>query len=134
MAKKKKRYKKRRAPKVYSRSCDIHHICYIRRSWNSGYPRKIRDHPYFKISIPRDTLHRMIHSELKEIPVPSELAAKSAYEQILLLENYCALHYGDPIEKRLSILIAIFDCSAQETADGFRKQLEIVHEFRRLSM
>lgn len=79
--------------------------------------------------IPKTTLHRFIHENMTHIPVPSELAAKGALEQLRYLEKYGAISDDDPIEKRLGLLAALFDCVAQPTADGFREQLAIVRKF-----
>jgi hypothetical protein len=57
------------------------------------------------------------------------MAAKCAYEKLVLLDENGALHDDDPIEMRLSLLVALFDHSAPATADGFREQLSIVRRF-----
>lgn len=54
-----------------------------------------------------------------------------AMDQLLMLENYGAIHETDGIEKRLTILIALFDSIEPKTAEGFRRQLEIIHEYGR---
>lgn len=65
------------------------------------------------------------------VPAPHDSAAKEAYEQLVLLNGFGVLHDNDSIEERLKLLIAIFDCIAQPTADGFRKQLEIVQRHKK---
>lgn len=110
-------------------TCDKHHLCWPRKKWNTGYARAIRNHWYFIVEIPKKTLHPAIHNQMTHIPVPRGLAAKSAYEQVVMLEQYQAIHKDDPIEKRLTLLIALFDCIEQPTADAFRKQLEIITNF-----
>ena len=64
------------------------------------------------------------------VPPPSGRNAKEAFEQLVILERFGALHKDDPIEKRLKVLIALFDCAEPETTEAFRKQLRIVGEFR----
>ena len=65
------------------------------------------------------------------IPVPREIIAKEALEQLRHLERRGAISDADPIEKRLMLLAALFDCADQTTADAFRKQLDIVHRFKK---
>jgi hypothetical protein len=89
----------------------------------------VRDFHYCIIPIPRDTLHRFIHLNVYDIPVPGEMAAKRAFETLVLLDKNGALHDDDPIEMRLLLLIALFDKTAPATADGFREQLAAVYRF-----
>lgn len=112
-----------------NKSLDKHHVCWPRRVWNVGYAKALRTHWYFMIRIPRKTLHAKIHHEMGEIPIPSGNAARQAYEQVINLERYGALHKDDPIEKRLGLLASLFDCIDQPTADAFRQQLRIVRQF-----
>lgn len=135
MAKKKKRRKKRQkrkncnSPKV-TKVRDRHHLCYQRHKWNRGSLLVLRDYWYCKVFIPRDTLHKMIHLNVFDVPVPSESGARSALEQLGYLEKFGAITDFDSIERRLDLLASLFDCSDQPTADAFREQLRIVREFK----
>lgn len=130
MSKKKRRYEKYESNgQKKSSQFDTHHLCYIRRDWDHGYAQLIRQFHYCTISIPKATMHKFIHDNLVEIPVPSELAAEKAYEQLLLLDKYGALGEDDPLGIRLLVLASLFDCIAQPTADGFRKQFDIVQSY-----
>lgn len=133
MSKKKKRYNKRRKkqPRPVSKIRDKHHLCYQRNKWQRGNLRQLRDYWYCKVLIPRDTLHKKLHLEMPDIPTPSDSSAKSALEQLEMLEQYSAISEYDSIERRLDLLASLFDCSDQPTANAFRKQLEIVREFRK---
>ncbi len=53
----------------------------------------------------------------------------SALNQLMMLEQSGAISDDDDIEKRLMILAALFDCVEQPTADAFRKQQQVAHEF-----
>ena len=86
-------------------------------------------HWYCKVYIPRDTLHREIHAHISGVPVPKYANIKSVMEQLRMLEYYEAIKDTDNIEKRLNVLIALFECSEGPTADALKKQLEIVHRF-----
>lgn len=81
------------------------------------------------MTIPRDSLHRYIHEWINDIPAPKEVNAAEAIKHIKLLESHHAISDFDSIEKRLQILIALFDCVEQPTADALRKQLEVVRAF-----
>ena len=130
MSKKQRRgvARKRRATQVRS-ALDKHHICYQRRFWSLGSLHELREFWYSKIMIPRDTLHRAIHREVAFVPTPRVSSAASALAQLKMLESYGAIKETDSLEKRLELYIALFDCIEPETADGFRKQLEIVRNF-----
>ena len=81
--------------------------------------------------IPRDTIHRHIHEWLSDIPAPREVSAREALKHLRLLESQGAISDDDTLEQRLYLLAALFDCNDQETADGFRKQLEIVRNYHK---
>lgn len=91
----------------------------------------LRRHHYCIVCIPKDTVHKHIHNSIPFIPPPREITAGSALEQLALLERFGGISQSDPIEKRLLVLAALFDCVDQATADAFRKQLEIVREFNK---
>lgn len=136
MSKKKKRYNKRHKKRKIRRiECpyikDCHHILWKKNKWNQGSLRQLRDHYYCKIYIPRNTLHYYIHQSMAEIPVPEEVDAKTVLWHLDYLEKYDAISEKDTFEKRLLVLIALFDCSSQPTADALRKQLDLVREFNK---
>lgn len=91
--------------------------------------KALRSHPYCVIEIPALTLHRTIHEQIRQIPPPRLESAEDALWHLGYLEKMGGISLDDSIEKRLSVLIALFDCTDQPTADGFKKQLQIVHEF-----
>lgn len=132
MAKKKRRYAKKRVKRFYTinPTCkDNHHILYMRRNWDFAELKELRQFHYCIIAIPKDTLHRFIHENLSGVPAPSRLAALEALNQLRMLDKREALHDTDSIEKRLTILIALFECVAQPTADALKEQLDLVHRF-----
>ena len=128
MAKKKRRYKRKTAPKPRT-SCDMHHLLWIGRKWEIGELALLRQHWYCKISIPRDTLHRYIHENVSTIPTPSRENAREVLRHLQYLEQYEAIHDSDDICKRLALLIALFDSIEPKTAEALKRQLATVHEF-----
>lgn len=122
----KKRKKKKRSSYPRTSGNNSHHLLWQRRMWNYGDVKALRSYPYCIVDIPANTLHREIHEELRSIPVPSQYGAERALQQLRYLEKFGGISEQDPIEKRLKVLITLFDCSEQETADALRKQLKVV--------
>lgn len=112
-----------------AKKIDRHHLLWVRTDYSKGYAHALRHHWYFVMDIPRETLHAQIHAGVPNIPAPSGANAKDAYEQVAMLESYGSLHKEDPIEKRLGLLIALFDCCEPETVDALKRQLEVVRTF-----
>ena len=128
---KKRIYRRKRRCKSRSMSAlDNHHIFYQRRHYKRGSLFELRNYHYCIIPIPKNTLHMEIHEYLGDIPTPSEINAKAALEQLYLLEDYHAISASDSLEKRLMVLIALFECGEQLTADALKRQLDIVCEFK----
>lgn len=109
-------------------SKDEHHLLYTRKDWSSGSAKVLRRQSYCKVCMPRD-LHERLHAEVPDIPVPSENSIKHALDQMDYLAHFRAISEKDNAEKRLSVLIALFDCVEQPTADALRKQLKIIREY-----
>lgn len=68
---------------------------------------------------------------MRLIPPPSQDGAKNALWHLQYLEKYGGISPNDPIEKRLMVLIALFECSEQPTCDALKKQLSIVCEYKK---
>lgn len=138
MSKKKRRLKKRikqsrkkNPPSDVTK--DIHHLLWTRKTWKGGAVGQLRMHWYCRMPIPRDTLHKEIHHYIGSIPVPRYYSAKCALEQLGYLEKYGGISNEDPIEKRLKVLIALFECIEDCTADALKIQLAIVERFNKPS-
>lgn len=104
---------------------DTHHLLWYKREYNKGWAKRIRDHWYCRVGIPRDTLHRKIHCEVAHIPVPKVFVIKDALYQLELLERFGGISRDDPIEKRLQVLMALFDCVEPKTYEALKKQYEV---------
>lgn len=133
MSKKKRRLSRRikqsRKNQNLSARQDIHHLLWTKRSWKGGYIGQLRMHWYCRAPIPKDTLHREIHHYIGSIPLPRGISAKGALEQLVYLEKYGGISPDDNIEKRLKVLIALFECVEDCTADALKIQLAIVRRF-----
>lgn len=108
---------------------DRHHILWYRRDYGKGWAKKIRDHWYCSVEIPRDTLHHQIHYEVAHIPVPRVISIKSALQQLDLLEKFGGISKNDNIEKRLMVLMALFDCAEPATHSALKRQYKIACKF-----
>ena len=105
-----------------------HHMFYVRRQWRIGLARTLRAYSYCVVRIPVP-LHERIHAEVPSVPVPSAISIREAIDQLDYLGRFKAVSCHDKIEKRLQVLIALFDCIEPETTEALRKQLKIVREF-----
>lgn len=63
------------------------------------------------------------------IPVPKAVNIKSALEQLGALERFGGISREDTIEKRLRVLMVLFDCVEPETYGAIKRQYDIVKEF-----
>lgn len=111
---------------------DRHHLLWDKSSWNKGYCKALRSHWYFVVTIPRNTLHAQIHYGITRIPPPRGMMAKDVYEQVIMLESYGSLHKNDSIEKRLNLLIMLFSCAEEETANALRHELDLIRKYRKI--
>lgn len=111
------------------KATDCHHILWYKKEYSKGWAKRLRDHWYCRLEIPRDTLHRQIHHEVAHIPVPRVISIKSALQQLEILERFGGISADDTIDKRLKVLMAIFDCCEPATHNALKKQLDVVCKF-----
>ena len=131
MSKAKKRYsscKKKSSAKSPS-AYDRHHLLYQKRHWR-GILSDLRNYSYCVVSIPKNTLHREIHEFLGDIPTPRPASAREVLWELRVLYRYGGISDCDNIEKRLQVLISLFECYEQPTADALKKQLSIVQQHK----
>lgn len=121
--------KKAKKKQPRNRRKDIHHLFWIKTDYNRGWAKTLRTHWYCRVSIPKETLHRKIHFEVFRVPVPRGENAKQAVAQLNLLEKYGAIHPYDNIEKRLNVLMSLFECCEPETYKALKTQYDIVRKF-----
>lgn len=110
---------------------DKHHIFWTHNEWKKGELDKLRLHPYCIVKLHRKTIHKYLHLNLACIPTPREESVEYILFHLQCLEEYGAIKTNDSIEKRLTVLIALFDCIEQPTADALREQLRLVCEFKK---
>jgi len=66
---------------------------------------------------------------VRKVPIPSACNIQSALFQLNLLEKFGAIHRYDNIERRLMVLMALFDCCEPQTHEALKKQYDIVRKF-----
>lgn len=130
MSKRQKRLIRREKRKQQSRggSHDRHHILYQRVNWSRGALTILRQYHYCKVYIPRD-LHDRIHENVRNIAPPRLVNAIDAIKQLRDLELHDSINELDDFEKRLKVLIFMFEYIEPETTECLKRQLEIVHEY-----
>lgn len=114
-------------PTKTRRGFDNHHLLWTRRSYDRGYARALRNHPYCQALIPKETLHKNIHHALRCVPVPAGADAKNVFELLVWLERLELLDFDDPIEKKLKFLIE--NLKTESTVNALQMQLRVVETF-----
>lgn len=84
---------------------NLHHLIFQARHFNTGYAKHLRNHWYFKVRIPQDTTHRIIHSRLHDIVMPGGNLCKTAYQHLVEAEKAEQIHTTDTPQQRLTWLI-----------------------------
>lgn len=124
MKKKKRRYH-------YNTTEDKHHILFQGRHWHQGYARALREHEYLVKYIPRDTLHREIHSKIHDVPVPRGKECRIAFEELCHRERLGLIDIEhDTIEQRIDFLIEMWqEANCEATIAILKWQKQIVSKF-----
>ena len=124
----KKKKRRRSMKRTSTRYKDTHHIFWCRKDYQVGWKKRLRDHWYCRVEIPMNTLHHKLHQEIPQVPTPNVQNIKDALFQLNMLEKYNAIHPYDTIEKRLIVLMALFECCEPETYAALKAQYEIVRK------
>lgn len=134
MSKKKRRYNRKKQKKknvsIQSSCCDRHHIFWTRRSYSQHpWALKLRNHPYSIVLIPKNTLHREIHHNVPEVPLPKEIVCERVYNELERLWNFGAIKDTDDIIKRLDLLIFVMKYAADDTVEVLEQQRAIASRY-----
>lgn len=122
--------KRRRQPHCPNTYRDAHHILWPRTEWSKrSWAKTLRTHWYLRVLVPKTTLHKQIHHEIASVPVPKTVNIQSVLFQLKQLEGHGAIHQDDGIERRLRVVMSLFECCEQETFNALKKQYEIVRKF-----
>ena len=82
-----------------------------------------------KVLVPVDTLHRGLHSKLRDIPTPEGKECRMAYEELCRRLDRGLLSMEDPPWVRLQFLIEIWEKDCPATAAVLNWQKEIIYKF-----
>ena len=107
-----------------------HHLLFPGAKWGqSYYGRKIRKHKYFRRIIPENTLHKFIHRDVDEIPLPPKKACEEAYYEFLRRYKLHLIDQRhDTLEMRLQLLIDLWK-DYPETVKALKAQQRIAIKF-----
>lgn len=122
--------KRNRNRAVQGNGKDTHHLLFQGRHWKQGYARLLRESKYFKVEIPKNTLHRELHSKLHDLPTPNGVECRLAYQ--LMLEGIASGKLDpehDTAEKRLEFLIEVWQDKCPATVAMLSWQRDIIHKF-----
>lgn len=109
---------------------DTHHLLYQGRHWKQGYAKLLRENSYLKVEIPKDTLHRAIHSKLHDLPTPHGAECRKAYQLMMVGIAAGTLDPAhDTAEKRLDFLIEVWKDDCPATVAMLSWQRDIIHKF-----
>lgn len=109
---------------------DFHHLLFQGRHWQQGYAKLLRQHPYMGKYIPQATLHREIHAKIHDIPTPNGSECRIAYNEICRLEKLGEIDIvNDSVEKRLDLLISLWEDKCPATVAILKWQRDIVAKF-----
>ena len=126
VCKRRKRFN-RQSPIRNSRDC--HHLLFQRKHWNNGWAKLLREHWYFKIMIPRDTLHASIHSKIHDIPTPNGSLLKETYNELLRREKLGFISEKDSYPERINFLIELWEEKCPATVAILFWQKEVISKF-----
>lgn len=118
---------KKKKTQVNHKAFDCHHLLWEKRMYSQGYARSLREHPWLRIYIPRDTLHRWIHHNMRCIPVPDGKDARKCFELLMRMERVGELDYNANIFVRLNFLIE--HLVSEDTVNALKKQRQVISEF-----
>ena len=79
--------------------------------------------------IPKNTLHRFIHEGVSDVPLADGKSCKIA---VMAINNWLEAGYislDDSVERKLEVLIGIFNKISPKTANVLQKQLDIVRNY-----
>lgn len=111
-------------------NCDYHHILFQRKHWQQGYAKLLREHRYLGKLIPQNTLHRVIHSKIHDVPTPNGAECRLAYNRLIEWERQGLIDVErDTLEARIQFLIDVWEDACPATVAILKWQQEVVRKF-----
>lgn len=109
---------------------DYHHLLWPRTDWSEDAAFLLRNDRYFGLIIPQTTLHRNIHHNLMNIPVPPLELCQDAYSRLYYARKHETIDVqNDPPEKRLNFLIHLWEKVAPETTSALEREIAFFEDY-----
>ena len=115
--------------KAHNANLSNHHIFFCRKRWQQSQVNNLRNYWYCIVPIDND-LHQALHDSCGEVPIPRKISSDEALDQLEFLNRYGVIHLDDPIEKRLGLLIFLFEYVEPEVVEALEQQFRIVGRFK----
>lgn len=112
---------------LVAKRISIIHLLWIKKRWSKGYAKALRNHAWMKVLIPRDTLHKEIHHQIRTVPLPTKEDTKQMFDLLVRLEASGELDMNAGILERLDFLIE--HLTTPETVAVLCKERGIVRQF-----
>ena len=107
---------------------NCHHLIWQRKDWSEEYAHKLRELACFKVYIPAETLHKLIHEEMWGIPCPNEVICRIVYDEVMgdLSTGKMMGDKWNSVLYRLEYLAEKFEALAPLTAKAIRVEKRII--------
>lgn len=111
---------------------NCHHMLWRRTEWSEYYAHKLRELSGFKVYIPANTLHKVIHEKMGGIPCPNEVICRIVYDEVVRdLALGAVAEEWDSLPFRLEYLAGKFEELAPRTAKAIRQEKLIIERWRK---
>ena len=105
---------------------DCHHLLFPRHDWSRGAAHLLRNETYYRLFIPKTSLHRHIHQAIPNIPVPSLDDCHDAWERLQFARKHHRVDIlHDSPERRLDFLIHVWSKNYPAVADALEHELNL---------
>lgn len=90
-----------------TKDTNYHHILYQKQHYDTGYAKRLREHPYMGGYLQR-TLHSYLHSVIHDVSTPSGAVCKYAYQELVRMQEAGEIDiWNDSLSKRIDVLVEI---------------------------
>lgn len=87
---------------------NFHHILYQSGHYNTGYAKRLREHPYMGGYLLKE-LHEILHGLIRDISTPNEAACKRAFEELVRREKAGLIDiWSDSLPQRIDFLLEVW--------------------------
>lgn len=122
-----KKQKARNREKRVNKKKDTHHLLFQKMFWKEGYANLLREHPYMKVHVSQDGIHKKIHDKVHDVPTPNGKECKRAYLKLLEYELQGKINvFNDNILERLQFLIDCWQDTCPATVAILKWQQDII--------